>query len=317
MGDRILQNDIEFLRLVTPLTDEEYRNLECKLITDGYHTPISVWDNIIVDGFHEYEICVNNHIPFSIRRIDFKNREEAICWIAKRQIAKSNPKGDLHRYQIGKRYNAERALNAATPRKRHTGSGSLRNEKAGFAGHIAREYGLSHFAVHSYKDIANAVDTIASKDPRLSDRYLAGSLRISQTDLITISELPQQFVRSLMNALIRQGKKNCKSEDILEALSAKDRNRENQSAKERRRATSMVGQPSVKDMPSFDPDSEVVGLSLTMPSWASSIDRVFRNTDVESISETAKKKLNHELIALRDSVEIFLLAIEEASNDGK
>lgn len=32
-------------------------------------------------------------------------------------------------------------------------------------------------------------------------------------------------------------------------------------------------QPAIKTMPAYDPDAEVAGLTLTIPSWMSSIDR--------------------------------------------
>ncbi len=74
-------------------------------------------------------------------------------------------------------------------------------------------------------------------------------------------------------------------------------------------------QPSVKDMPAFDPDSEVASLSLTIPSWNSSIDRIFTKTNLHVISDKARTQLRTELLALRDSVDIVLLAIEEVVNE--
>lgn len=311
MGDTYLLSDIEFLRLVPPLSPAEYSALEKSIVCNGCQTPISVWDSLIVDGFHEYTICTKNHIPFSVKKLNFTSRDAAISWIAKNQIPKSNPKSDLRRYQIGKRYNAERSMNAHAPRKRMPSGETSEQSRQGRAGHIAREYGISHFAIHTYKEIATAVDAIADKDPRFAERYLAGTLRVRQIDLITVADLPPHYVRSLMNGIIRQDKRFCRSEDILDALSDKDLDKENQSAKERRKASAMVGQPSVKDMPSFDPDSEVAGLSLTIPTWTSSIDRAFTKTDMTQVTEKARSKLKKELLSLHDSVELFLLAIEE------
>lgn len=59
----------------------------------------------------------------------------------------------------------------------------------------------------------------------------------------------------------------------------------------KKNAEMMSGKTSVKDMPQFDPDSEVVGLTLTIPSWARSIERVINKTDFEAISDTAKNNL--------------------------
>ncbi len=182
----------------------------------------------------------------------------------------------------------------------------------GTAAVIGQEYNVSHFAVHTYKDIAKAVDMIAEKDARLSDMYLSGQVRIKKDDLDTIADLNRSQTRALTNLLIRQKKTICRSQDILDALSAqRNYEKENTAARERRRSAAMGTQPSVKDMPAFDPDSEVASLSLTIPTWNTSIDRVFTNTDLRAISDKARTQLKAELLTLRDSVDLVLLAIEE------
>ena len=84
----------------------------------------------------------------------------------------------------------------------------------------------------------------------------------------------------------------------------------------RRAESNAAGQSSVKDVPTYDPDGEVASLSLTIPSWNSSIDRVFNQTNLNEISDKARAQLKSELLAVRDSVDVILLAIEEASNNG-
>ena len=185
----------------------------------------------------------------------------------------------------------------------------------GTAAAIGRAYNVSHFAVHSYKDIAAAIDTIAEKDSRLSERYLSGQLRIKKDDLVTIAGMNQYQIRALTNNLIRQNKTICRSQDVLEALSTRDLQNENQRARERRAAQTMATMPSVKDMPAHDPDGEVASLSLTIPSWNSSIDRVFHKTNMQEISTKAKTQLRTELMTLRDSIDLILLAIEEVSSN--
>ena len=57
--------------------------------------------------------------------------------------------------------------------------------------------------------------------------------------------------------------------------------------------------PSVKDMPVFDPDAEITGLTLTIPSWASSIDRTRTKTDLSIVSDHARNKLAEALADLQ------------------
>lgn len=320
MGTRNLTIDPEFKRLLPELRAEEYERLEESILTDGCRDPIVVWENTIVDGHHRYEICQKHHLDFRIEYVSFSRREEAIRWICMNQIGRRNISPELLRYQIGKRYNMEKILTAHNPRGRNQYSEVTSEEmmrppvesRMGRAATIGREYNVSHFAVHTYKDIAKAVDRIAEKDDRLSERYLSGQLRIKKDDLETIADLSRGQLRALTNLLIRQKKTACHSQDILEALSSeRDYERENTAARERRRAATASAQPSVKDMPAFDPDSEVASLSLTIPSWNSSIEKVFNNSNLREISAKARSQLKTELLALRDSVDLVLLAIEE------
>ena len=66
----------------------------------------------------------------------------------------------------------------------------------------------------------------------------------------------------------------------------------------------------VKDMPEFDPDAEVTGLTLTIPSWAGSIERIAR-TNLGIVSETARIKLQSALTELQDCIGSMLSRIEE------
>ena len=50
-------------------------------------------------------------------------------------------------------------------------------------------------------------------------------------------------------------------------------------------------------MPDYDPDAEVKGLILTMPTWKNAIDRFLESEGIKQVSVDAKKKL---MLTLRD-----------------
>jgi hypothetical protein len=316
--------DPEFKRLLPELSETELEYLEANIVQDGCRDPIVVWNNIIVDGHHRYEICRRHRISFKTESLHFSCREEVLRWICVNQLGRRNLSPELLRYQIGKRYNVEKMLSAHNPSGRNqytevTSEHMMRpptERRIGTAAAIGRAYNVSHFAVHSYKDIAAAIDIIAEKDSRLSERYLTGQLRIKKDDLVTIAGMNKHQIRALMNSLIRQKKTICRSQDVLESLSTRDLQLENQRAKERRSAQPMTTMPSVKDMPAHDPDGEVASLSLTIPSWSSSIGRVFNKTNLQEVSDKAKTQLRVELMTLRDSIDLILLAIEEVLPNG-
>ena len=69
--------------------------------------------------------------------------------------------------------------------------------------------------------------------------------------------------------------------------------------------------PSVKDMPAFDPDAEITGLTLTIPSWASSIDRTRSKADLSIVSDRARDRLAEALTELQGKVSDMLIALKE------
>ena len=67
----------------------------------------------------------------------------------------------------------------------------------------------------------------------------------------------------------------------------------------------------VKQMPSYDPDAEVSGLTLTIPSWVSSIQRTYAAAEFSAISPHALERLTAQLLCLTRSAEQLMSAIKE------
>ena len=66
-------------------------------------------------------------------------------------------------------------------------------------------------------------------------------------------------------------------------------------------------------MPAYDPDAEVAGLTLTIPSWMSSIDRTKSMAHLETISTAARQNLRVALTELEGKIQEMLSAIEGES----
>ena len=64
-------------------------------------------------------------------------------------------------------------------------------------------------------------------------------------------------------------------------------------------------------MPEYDPDSEITGLTLTIPSWGSSITRVMSVTDMNNVSGEAKVNLIAALCQLKSVIDDMLIAVKE------
>lgn len=75
-------------------------------------------------------------------------------------------------------------------------------------------------------------------------------------------------------------------------------------------------QPSTPDalvegMPAYDPDAEVASLTLTIPTWRTSIERVRSTADMQAVSGSAKAYLRKELDSLTHTIEALRSIIRE------
>lgn len=82
--------DKEFRSLIPPLRDEELRDLETAIITDGCRDALVVWQGILLDGHNRLEICQKNKLKFKTVSIELPDRIDARLWIGKNQLARRN-----------------------------------------------------------------------------------------------------------------------------------------------------------------------------------------------------------------------------------
>ena len=69
--------------------------------------------------------------------------------------------------------------------------------------------------------------------------------------------------------------------------------------------------PLIKVMPQHDPDAEFTGLTLTVPSWVSSIERARNHAVINAASTDARSKLEEALLALQEKITEMLSDIRE------
>jgi len=86
-----LQIDQEFKKLIPPLSEEEYMQLEQNIITQSKClNAIILWDGIVVDGHNRLKICVEHGIEFKVEEMTFDSSEDAKIWIIENQLGRRN-----------------------------------------------------------------------------------------------------------------------------------------------------------------------------------------------------------------------------------
>ena len=82
--------DKEFQSLIPPLSQDEYKQLEANVISDGCRDALVVWQGTLIDGHNRYRICTEHNIPFQTVEKKLDSREDVIQWIILNQFGRRN-----------------------------------------------------------------------------------------------------------------------------------------------------------------------------------------------------------------------------------
>ncbi len=304
-----LKNDEEFSALVYPVGNAEYDTLEEDVFDNGCQEPIVVWENIIIDGRKRYEICRKWDLPFHIRRMEFKNRYDAADWICKNQLERSDLPDMMRKYLIGKCYKARKESFLTTA----DSSAKQRGYQYRIADELGREVYLVGGTVYKYGIYTSALDNIAAKNKSIAEKILSGRLRISQTNIIELSRLPKEEVRALNNILTESNIDHISYAEMRHEL---DWQHYNASCFPTAKQKGKKPAAAIKEVPAYDPDAEISSLTLTIPSWISSIERTRSLADFPKTTAGARDKLLHELFALHKAVYNIQKILEEVTRNG-
>ena len=312
-----LKIDKEFKELIRPLKTKEFLQLESNILSDGCRDPIITWNGYIVDGHNRYEICHRHNIPFSVHEMEFDCKEAVIAWICANQLGRRNISDETRKFLIGMQYQTEkiaaskrnaRGVNQysntdyiETPQDNMDRQISLRT-----AERIAEENHISHATVQKYAMYSKALDAIQDKEPNMAKKILSGHYKISHKNVMELAKRPPEELKRLNRNIDRNPVPYVQYKKTRSAINKGKNNvsYDNDSAK-----------PSVKDMPQYDPDAEISSLTLTVPSWTSSMQRSEKVMDLEKTSTKARFEFINAVESLIKQSEHMLSLVKEVNSD--
>ena len=303
----------KFKTLIPPLNKAEYAELEKSIRKEGCREPLVTWNGYLIDGHNRYDICTRLNIKYKVVNMPFESEEDAVSWICSNQLGRRSISEETRKYLIGKRYEAEkiigerqsnRGVNQYTPEsKRPVGRPASNDYRHRTADKLGKEYHVSHGTIKNYGSFSRVVDRIGERAPALATQILSGKVKISQKGLTELVGMNDSEMDSVTTSIAERGE-YVPYHNTRKEIHDLAKRTETQSA------------PSVKDMPAYDPDAEAVGLTLTIPTWASSITRVDGIMDKSKISPKARKKLIDALHMLQSKINQMLLELGEEENNG-
>lgn len=282
-----LKVDEEFRKLCPALGKESRQELELLLSHNRPAPPIRAWGQWIVDGFEIYELYVCGEFPYTVEQLPFASREEAILWICTHNALQEDLTEEQRRYLIGRRYQMERALHGESLSSSSVGLESCWKT----AIRLGREYGSTPTTIQRYGVFAAAMDTIGKYAPLLFEQILAGKTQLTFAHMIALAEKKPREIKQLEDTIVRSS-----------ALPNSFRKARGRSHPPMTRGFQPTPPPPIKSMPAYDPDAEITSLTLTIPSWAHSIERIMAVVHWEETTPQAKTKLCEALSFLSQKI---------------
>lgn len=290
-----------FENLTIPISCAEENELAESLIHEGCKEPITVWNDILLDGHKRYKICMMEHIDFDVQKIACKTKEEAIIWVCRKRTAELSRGSQAFRYLMGKWYLSEVELNRTQKKTRMRKEDSNdKRERHRTSDLMSKEVGFHHSTLEKYGSVATALDILTQIEPLLLEAIMTDALFISQKDILKLACMDEKNRHNEIRKLLRSASQKAKIRYTLE---------ERRTAKQAEEQNSITLSIGIKEMPSFNPDMELQGLTLTIPTWITVMERTIRRSDMSLVTDEAKENLRTVLTKLNNQIKTITEAL--------
>ena len=290
-----------FEKLTIPVTNKEKEKLAASLIREGCIEPIDTWHGVILDGHKRYRICIMEHIEYAVHEVDCKSEDEAIIWVCRKRTAGLSSGSQAFRYLMGKWYLSEVAINRTVKKPRPPKNGPYYERRQNRTSiQMSNEIGIHHSTLEKYGSAATALDTLIETELGLLEAVMMGDVFLSQNEMLTLSRMDEKQRHDEIRKILRAASRKLKARYTIEDRKAEKR------AEEQNPIPLSIG---IKEMPAFNPDMELQGLTLTMPTWMTAMERAIRRSDMSLVTDEAKDNLRAALMRLDMQIRSTLEAL--------
>lgn len=173
---RKLKIDNELRSLLSPLNNEERELLKKQIEEDGCLDAIKVWkgEDIIVDGYHRYEICQELGLDFDVTELEFEDKAAIAEWMITFQKGRRNATAASISASRGMIYNLRKSKPGGYKAPQSSETNYQVDNLTSTASQVASETGSSPATVVRDGKFHEALSKVADK-PR--DIILAGEVK--------------------------------------------------------------------------------------------------------------------------------------------
>ena len=293
-GDNYAIKDLPlFRRMVQPLTEMEIEKLKNNIINSTEPRIIYTWRGNHLQDQQKYEICNDLHIPVCVSEKYFDDWTDAAIFLCKNQLKRKDLTSEYKKYLIGLYLHYSMIK-----------SGELlkAESKTMLSIEIGKEQFISSGTVQKYNLFSDAISYIFEASEELAERILMGKTRISHENTIELSRLSKEEIRSISNSVMKENVDYITLAFIRNEVKwSHIQEKDIVSRRERSERKAYIN-AGIRQMPQYNPDSEVNSLCMTIDSWISSIERVKKSDNFSKITGKASLQLMNKLTSLEHTI---------------
>lgn len=289
----------DFWRLDPPMTDGEKLKMRQRSYTWQVEE-IHVWNERLLVEQDKIQFCLEENIPTKVITHEFASRLEARIW-AVRYTLEHRPMTEFWRYYLTGRlyidlqeWEQKEPLDAIHPNKAKTAKLNM-----------MADYDITSSTLGNYVFYARGIQRFIDSQEALAFKILQGEIQISLNNMRTIVRMKDELFQQLVQRFQEGGDLGNPSRvvAIIDEVEPTARQKKEKVA-------------SIKDMPEYDPDAEIMSLSLTLPIWTRQMERARNSSDFRKISKETAKSMEQGLVHHRTEIQHFIRMLRKAQYYG-
>lgn len=289
-------------RLVQPPSEKELEDTYDEYTAASALPIIHTWQGKHLNDQYLYQLCSEYDFPYDISELFFEDLKQAALYVCSRQLSRKTLTPEYRKYIIGQQFNYL-TMDADDTKQS--------DSKYTIASSLGHELYMSAGTVIKYSFFSTALNTIFEQSVELAQRILLGKVRISHENILELARLMPEEIRSVAGAVISENIGHISLSYIRnEAQWSHIQTCKAQSRREQREQK-MAKHAAIREMPKYDPDSEVNSLCMTIDSWNSSFQRVYNSDNFKKITKNARLQLMKKLSLLEHTINIIQESLVE------
>lgn len=295
----------QFDRLVQPMGEREQDRLRQELALSQDLPVIHTWQRTHLGDRYLHELCLCENIPFRITEMDFEDPIKAALYICSTQLSKDNLTAEYRKFLIGQKFHYM-VLDSDDSKQPDT--------KYMVAGIIGHELYISAGTVMKYNAFSKAVNDIFDQSTVLAHRILLGKTRISHENILELARLMPEEIKSIATSVVDDNMDHITLPYIRNEVKWSHIHKQAPVSRREQKEQKVSKHAAIRQMPQYDPDSEVNSLCMTIDSWISSIQRVHNSENFKKITNKASLQLMKKLSFLEHTVNVIQESLVERNN---